>query len=155
MMRRLILVGAALSLVGSLSGCATIATMAIKHVAMKEGMKVAKDAYKNMKGESATAQTSDAAPKERSVVIHSDPPGAPVEVNGRRIGKAPVATIMKLAPDGTVARDYRIKAIPTVPGQNPQECRLVHYRGEPSDRAPASITFHMAEPQSRGTKVVW
>ena len=154
-MRRLILGGLMLSLLWPLAGCATVATMVVKHVAMKEGMKVAKSAYHGLKGDSTDAQKDVASPTQCSVVIASVPPGARIEVNGRRVGNAPVVVVMKLEPDGTVAGNYRIQAVPAQPGQNPQERRFLHYHGEPSDRAPVRVTFDMMAPPSRGATVTY
>lgn len=148
-MRRVILGGLLVCLLLPLVGCTTVATMAVKHVAMKEGMNVAKSAYKGLKGEPADQKKTPAAPPQRSVVIASTPPGARIEVNGKRIGDAPVVFVMKQQPDGSVARDYRIKATPVEPGQVPRETRFLHYKGEPGDRAPARITFHMDGPASQ------
>jgi len=63
-MRKMILVGLGLSLLLPLAGCVTVATMAVKHVAMKEGVKVAKSAYHGVKGDSADRKADPAPPRE-------------------------------------------------------------------------------------------
>jgi hypothetical protein len=152
-MRKVILAGLWLFLLPPLVGCTTIASMAVKHVAMSEGMKVAKSAYHGLKGDSADQKDKPASPREQAVVIASTPPGARIEVNGRRIGRAPVTFRMQLVPDGTVARDYRVRAVPTQPDQNPQERRFLHYSGEPGDRAPMRIALDMTAAPGRGAEV--
>jgi hypothetical protein len=56
-----------------MAGCSTVASMAVKHVAMGQGRKVARKVYHDLKeGKQAAV--------ERAVVIESEPAGATIEV---------------------------------------------------------------------------
>ncbi len=60
---------------------------------------------------------------------------------------------MKIGRDGTVAREYRVRAVPAQKNQYPQERRFVHYNGEPGDRPPARIAFDTTMPAGQGTTI--
>ncbi len=63
-MRKVVLGGLCTSMLLTLTGCVTVATMVVKHEAMKEGAKVAKSAYEGVKGDSADHQADAASPRE-------------------------------------------------------------------------------------------
>lgn len=131
----------------SAAGCTTIASMAVKHVATKAGMSVAKDAYHKIKGDDAkgAAQPADV---QREILVTSNPSGAKIYVNSKYVGDAPVQVSVDVDTYG-VTRNYTIKAVPKQKGPHVQKYRLLHYQGEPSDQPPGKIAFDMSMVPAR------
>ena len=82
----------------------------------------------------------------RHVEIHSEPPGARIEVSGNYIGDTPITTTLQCAPDGRFLEHTTIRALPTIPGQYVQSKFFdggYQYYHQLNNSVPSRVFFDM------------
>ena len=99
-----------------------------------------------------SCQTDDKELYTRAIDIASIPEGAPIIIDGLKVGKAPLSISVETNKDGHFVRKTIITAIPQADSLHTQIISFPEYLASAPEksRVPEKITFNMQKPPSQG-----
>lgn len=103
-----------------------------------------------------SCQTDEKETYSRSIDIISIPEGAPIIIDGLKVGKAPLSIGVETNEDGYFVRKTVITAIPQEESFHTQIITFPAYLASNPEKSlvPEKITFNMKVPPSQGDGVV-